>query len=77
MTSSERTSSKETETPQAGPEPKKTLSPAAERALAEAEQRRAEYRSKEATLPKEIGGREGLDPNRYGDWEVKGLASDF
>jgi len=55
----------------------KTLSPAARRALAEAEQRRAEYRAKEAGLPREIGGRGGHDPNRYGDWEVKGLTSDF
>ena len=27
--------------------------------------------------PKEIGGRAGLEPTRYGDWEVKGIASDF
>lgn len=27
--------------------------------------------------PKEIGGREGPEPTRYGDWEVKGIASDF
>jgi hypothetical protein len=53
------------------------LGPAAERALAEAEVRRAEYRRHEAELPKEIGGRGGKEPGRYGDWEVKGLASDF
>lgn len=59
------------------PQPAKAPSPQAMRALQEAEQRRAEYRAKEAGLPKEIGGRKGLDPNRYGDWEVKGLTSDF
>jgi hypothetical protein len=57
--------------------PRKALTPAAERALAEAEARRAEYRRREAELPKEIGGRGGREPGRYGDWEVKGLASDF
>ncbi len=56
---------------------KKDLSPAAGRALAEAEARRETYRKREAALPKEIGGRGGLEPGRYGDWEVKGLASDF
>jgi hypothetical protein len=49
-------------------------SAAAERALAEAEERR---RRAEEARPREIGGRGGLEPARYGDWEVKGLASDF
>jgi hypothetical protein len=53
------------------------LSPAAARALAEAEARRAEYLKKEADMPKEIGGRGGREPGRYGDWEVKGMTSDF
>ena len=53
---------------------KKPLSPAAERALAEAEARRAAR--KPSYHPKEIG-RTGLDPARYGDWEVRGLATDF
>ena len=57
--------------------PRKALSPVAERALAEAEARRTEYRKREASLPKEIGGRGGNEPGRYGDWEVKGLTSDF
>ena len=56
---------------------RRPLTPAAERALAEAEARRKHYREKEAALPKEIGGRGGHDPNRYGDWEIKGLTSDF
>ncbi len=57
--------------------PRKLLSQAAQRALMEAEARRQEYRQKEAALPKEIGGRGGKEPGRYGDWEVKGLTSDF
>ena len=51
------------------------LPAAAVRALAEAAARRAARKVTEA--PKEINGRDGLDPVRYGDWEVKGLASDF
>ncbi|CAM5581112.1 hypothetical protein ATER59S_05091 [Aquamicrobium terrae] len=57
--------------------PARDLSPAARRALAEAEARRRDYLSREAALPKEIGGRGGKEPGRYGDWEVKGLATDF
>jgi len=56
---------------------RRKLSPAAERALAEAEARRQTYLADEATRPKEIGGRGAKEPVRYGDWEVKGLASDF
>ena len=56
---------------------RKPLSPAAERALAEAEARRQVYRRKEAAQPREFGGRGGKEPVRYGDWEVKGLAADF
>lgn len=61
----------------AQPAPEHSLSPAARRALEEAEVRRAQYRKQEASLPKERGGRGGLEPGRYGDWEVKGLTSDF
>ena len=53
------------------------LTPAARRALAEAEARRAEIDRKAAAAPKEEGGRGGLDPARYGDWEIKGLTADF
>jgi hypothetical protein len=56
---------------------RRTLSPEAQRALAEAAERRKEYDRREAAQPKEVGGRGGKDPGRYGDWEVKGLASDF
>jgi len=51
------------------------LSPAARRALAEAEARRA--LAEAAPLPKEVNGRDGPEPTRYGDWESKGIASDF
>ncbi len=53
----------------------KLLSPAAARALAEAADRRKTARVKDAQ--KEIGGRGGPDPARYGDWEAKGIAHDF
>ena len=59
------------------PTPRPPLSPAARRALAEAEARRAEIGAKTAFAPKEQGGRGGLEPGRYGDWEIKGLTSDF
>ena len=53
----------------------KPLSPEAQRALAEAEARRkAEAPAK---LPKEVNGRDGPEPTRFGDWEKKGIASDF
>ena len=55
--------------------PRKPLSEAAQRALAEAEARRGA--AVEAVRPKELRGRGGLDPARYGDWEVKGRAVDF
>jgi hypothetical protein len=56
---------------------KRPLPPAAERALAEAAARRAERDRKAAEQAKESGGRGGLEPTRYGDWEKDGLASDF
>jgi hypothetical protein len=55
----------------------RTLVPAAQRALAEAEARRAETEKRGGKAAKELNGRGGLDPVRYGDWEVKGIASDF
>ena len=53
------------------------LSDAARRALAEAEARRRGIDAEMASRPAEKGGRGGLDPARYGDWEIKGLTSDF
>ena len=47
----------------------------AERALAEAAARRAAQ--KPSQRPREIDGREGPEPTRYGDWEIRGIASDF
>jgi hypothetical protein len=57
----------------------KVLSPAAQRALAEAEARRAALEAREAELNRirEVKGRGGKDPVRYDDWEVNGIASDF
>ncbi|WP_375606032.1 MULTISPECIES: DUF1674 domain-containing protein [unclassified Bartonella] len=52
-----------------------SLSPAAQRALKEAEERRKRATKKEQPL--ENGGRGGKDPSRYGDWEIKGRAIDF
>jgi hypothetical protein len=51
------------------------LPPEAQRALAEAEERRK--KSKAQKMPTELGGRDGPEPVRYGDWENKGLAIDF
>ncbi|MEO9782272.1 MAG: DUF1674 domain-containing protein [Sedimentitalea sp.] len=56
--------------------PSPELPPAAQRALAEAEERR-KLAAKDTPLPKELGGRDGPEPVRYGDWEKKGLAVDF
>lgn len=58
-----------------GEAPKKVLSPAAKRALAEAEARR--QAEKPLDLPPEIGGRGGAEPARFGDWEINGRAIDF
>jgi len=55
--------------------PADDLPPAARRALAEATERR---KAAGATLlPPELGGRDGPEPVRYGDWEKKGIAVDF
>ena len=65
--------------PVEGAAPGKTLSPAARRALEEAARRRLDIDARAADLArqKEHKGRGGLEPVRYEDWEVKGLASDF
>jgi hypothetical protein len=59
---------------EAGKSVARELPPAAQRALKEAEARRAEAKPE---APHELNRRGRLDPARYGDWEVKGLASDF
>lgn len=57
--------------------PRKPLSPAAQRALAEAEERRRLAEENAVARPKELNGRDGPEPVRYGDWENKGIACDF
>ena len=59
-----------------GAAPGKRLTPAARRALEEAAQRKAQA-ARDAERPAEQGGPKGLEPTRYGDWERKGIASDF
>lgn len=56
--------------------PDKLLTAAAQRALTEAAQRRAEIDAK-GQGPTETGGPTGLEPTRFGDWERKGMTSDF
>jgi hypothetical protein len=62
-----------------GAAPGKTLTPEAQRALAEAVERRREIDARAAGLARipEHQGRGGLEPVRYADWEVKGIAADF
>lgn len=62
-----------------GAAPGKPLAPAARRALEEAAQRRQEIdaRAAKARPVPERQGRGGLEPVRYDDWEIKGLAADF
>jgi len=55
--------------------PGKPLSPEALRALEEAAERQAARTA--ADLPPELRGPKGPEPTRYGDWERKGIASDF
>lgn len=57
------------------PVPEPDLPPPAFRALAEAAERRAAQSA--LTLPPEVGGRDGPEPVRFGDWEKKGIAIDF
>ena len=63
--------------PATEPTETRRLPPAAERALAEAAARRAQIDAHVASLPPEKGARREREPVRYGDWEAKGLASDF
>ncbi len=61
------------------PAERSPLTPVAQRALAEAAARRAAQDAAEESkdAPKEINGRGGPEPTRYGDWEVNGITSDF
>jgi hypothetical protein len=56
---------------------RKPLTPAAQRALAEAEARRQAAAASARPAPREFQGPKGPEPTRYGDWETKGIASDF
>lgn len=58
-------------------ERKARIRAAGERAKAEAEARRETADAARAAMPKETGGTKGPEPTRYGDWENKGIASDF
>ena len=60
--------------------PRHDLPPAAQRALAEGQERRRQTKLAEQASgpqPKEVNGPKGPEPTRYGDWERKGIASDF
>ena len=65
--------------PEDSSDQKPALTPEAERALAEAAERRraAEEAAARAPAPTEVNGRKGPEPTRYGDWEKKGIVSDF
>jgi hypothetical protein len=56
---------------------RKPLTPAAQRALAEAAARRQAAAAETKAMPREYQGPTGPEPTRYGDWERKGIASDF
>ncbi len=67
-----------TDNPSLPPAPdRKPLTPAAQRALAEAVARRQAAAAEAKAMPKEVQGPKGPEPTRYGDWERKGIASDF
>lgn len=73
MTGTARTQTTASQEPEGAP---RQLTPEAQRALAEAEERR-KARAPDPDRPAENGGRSGPDPVRYGDWENGGIASDF
>ncbi len=68
---------KDSSLPAATAAERKELTPAAKRALAEAEARRKAAEANAKPPPKEFQGPSGPEPTRYGDWENKGIASDF
>lgn len=77
--SANQASTAATEAEKTPAQPRRPLSPAAQRALAEAAARRAarDVASANDRHEPERHGRGGLEPTRYGDWEVNGLTSDF
>jgi hypothetical protein len=75
MTQTERQDGTDASPIPANAAPGKTLTPAARRALEEAEARRAAVDGQDT--PVELGGRKGPEPTRFGDWEKKGIICDF
>lgn len=65
------------DTPEHTDKPAKDLPPAAQRALAEAAERRKKAEAEAKPMPLELGGRDGPEPVRFGDYEKKGIAVDF
>ena len=63
------------DTTQSEAERRAKLPEAAQRALEEADARRKKNTEKD--MPTELGGRDGPEPVRFGDWEKKGIAVDF
>lgn len=59
------------------PKSKSPLTPQAQRALQEADERREKLKNAAEHRPREIDGRDGPEPTRYGDWEKNGIISDF
>ena len=76
MTAENRTGESGSGGADAAPEAPRALTPEARRALAEAEERRRKLEA-EPKPPREVGGRNGPDPTRFGDWEKGGITSDF
>jgi hypothetical protein len=77
MDDAEREQARPNQTPDAAV-PRKQLTAAAQRALAEAAERRARAaKNAPQDQPRELQGPKGPEPTRYGDWERKGIASDF
>jgi hypothetical protein len=72
---SDRDADAETQASQASEEAR-PLTPEARRALAEAEARRRQT-APSPEAPTEVGGRNGPEPTRFGDWETSGIVSDF
>ena len=73
----ETTGNSKAPAPAASEPARKPLPPAAQRALAEAEARRQAADANARSAAKELQGPKGPEPTRYGDWENKGIASDF
>lgn len=77
MTDQNEPSSADMPAPSPAADAPRRLTPEAQRALAEAEERRRKRASEDGSTAHEVGGQAGPDPTRYGDWEKGGIASDF